>query len=404
MRQHRLDQPLAEPASAVVRQDEDVGELGERRAVGHHAGEADLPVVVGRGRSRASSRSQRSTTLARDALRPVGLLAAGSGGSTSRSRRSRSVEIDVSPRRHSTSALDARTRQRCARLRRRRRRRRCVSARAAPPRRPWRRRADDAVAHDGVRPDRARGRRAHAGPTSRLGPISQTSPISDGGSTLGARDATCVPSPEPGRTSVVDARRRGCRASPAGSAPACRCRASSPRARGRRGPLPTSAGNTSRSKDTGAPGGDAVEHVALQHVGAGVDQRRSPAPGLGLLDEVLDRAVGVGRARARRRTGPRPPISAIVARAPRSSWTRHSARDVEVGEDVAVQDGEALVEHRPRRTSPRRPCRAARAPRRSGSECPSRRPSPSTARTPSARKPHDITTSSKPCAASQSSM
>ena len=86
---------------------------------------------------------------------------------------------------------------------------------------------------------------------------------------------------------------RGCRTSPGGSAPASRCRASSPRRRSRTGPSPTSRGNTSRSNETVASGAISVEHVALEHVGAGVDQVRVDLVGLRLLEELLDRAVVV---------------------------------------------------------------------------------------------------------------
>ena len=65
-----------------------------------------------------------------------------------------------------------------------------------------------------------------------------------------------------------------------------------------------------------------------------------------LLDEARHRAVADACARARRRTGPRPASSASVARAPRCSCSASCAADVEVGEHVAVEHQEALVEQR----------------------------------------------------------
>ena len=63
-----------------------------------------------------------------------------------------------------------------------------------------------------------------------------------------------------------------------------------------------------------------------------------------LLDERLHPAVVVGGHDAVAPTGRRPRCRAIVASAPRPSWKSTSARDVEVGEHVAVDHDEALVD------------------------------------------------------------
>ena len=83
-------------------------------------------------------------------------------------------------------------------------------------------------------------------------------------------------------------------------------------------------GNTSRSNDTVSPAARSVEHLALEHVGAGVD----------VVGVDLVRALGFSRnsstrrrrrsAPARRRTGPRP-------RSGRSSPPRRAARGSAAG-------------------------------------------------------------------------
>ena len=41
-----LDEPLRQSSATIVRQDENVGKVGQRRTVRDYAGEADLPIAV----------------------------------------------------------------------------------------------------------------------------------------------------------------------------------------------------------------------------------------------------------------------------------------------------------------------------------------------------------------------
>ena len=108
--------------------------------------------------------------------------------------------------------------------------------------------------------------------------VRQPSPISEPVSSRGGRSDSGVPAEQvPGGLEVALGRAD---VHPVAARPGSR-----------RGPLPTSAGNTSRSNETFAPGGhQLLDHLALDHVGAGVDAvggRRA----VGLLEEVLDLAL-----------------------------------------------------------------------------------------------------------------
>ena len=74
MRHHGPDELFPEPAAAVLGQDEDVHEVGVRRAVSNDAGEADLLLtLVGAEAERVVDRAVDD--LARDAGAPVRILA-----------------------------------------------------------------------------------------------------------------------------------------------------------------------------------------------------------------------------------------------------------------------------------------------------------------------------------------
>ena len=164
--------------------------------------------------------------------------------------------------------------------------------------------------------------------------------------------------------------RRAGRRSPRGSARASRCRSSSPRRRSRRARCRPAAGTPrARTRRRGRPG-SVLDHLALEHVGAGVDAvGRHRA--VGLLEERLDAAVGVGRARRRSSRCPRP-RSARASRARRSrSCCGELGGQVDVGQHVAVEHQQPLVEQAlvVARAAPGRRCRAAPPRSRSAAAC-----------------------------------
>jgi hypothetical protein len=58
MSQDRLDEPLPEAGVALLRDDEDIGEVGKGRLIGDDAGEADLrALAINAERERMSQRT-----------------------------------------------------------------------------------------------------------------------------------------------------------------------------------------------------------------------------------------------------------------------------------------------------------------------------------------------------------
>jgi hypothetical protein len=73
MSQNCLDQPLPEACVALLRDDEDVGEVGKGRLIADDAGEPDLrPVAIKPERHRMSNCAMQS--IKRDIARPVRTL------------------------------------------------------------------------------------------------------------------------------------------------------------------------------------------------------------------------------------------------------------------------------------------------------------------------------------------
>ncbi len=128
-------------------------------------------------------------------------------------------------------------------------------------------------------------------------------------------------------------------------------------------------------RDPGSGGRHLVEHVALEDVGAGVDQVGVDLVRAGLLDELAHRQVGVapdqpvGRRILDSDQGQGGPRAGLLVLA-------QLGGQVDVGEDVAVEHEEAVAAAGPRRTSARRRCPAAAAPRRSAAAPPRRRRRP----------------------------
>jgi hypothetical protein len=70
MGEDRLDQKLPEPGIALLGDDEDVGEIGERRRVADGTGKADLrPVAIEAETQRVGDRALQH--IERNAARPV---------------------------------------------------------------------------------------------------------------------------------------------------------------------------------------------------------------------------------------------------------------------------------------------------------------------------------------------
>ena len=102
------------------------------------------------------------------------------------------------------------------------------------------------------------------------------------------------------------------------------------------------AGNVSRSIDAAA-GRDTVATDGLQHVGAGVDQvgRRLVGGGFSTKASTRPSVVGGHHAEA---DGSSTGVRAIVASAAPLAVEGHQGAEVEVGEDVAVDHEERLVD------------------------------------------------------------
>ena len=137
---------------------------------------------------------------------------------------------------------------------------------------------------------------------------------------------------------------RGCRRCPAGSVRGCRCPSSSSPRGTRTGPRRPAAARLALDRDL-AVGGHELKDLALEHVGAGADQVRGQPPELGFSTKSRHRAVlvehhqavgaGVGdRHQRQRRAG----SGGLVL--------GELGAEVDVGEHVAVEHQEALVEHR----------------------------------------------------------
>ncbi len=73
MSQDRLDQPLPEAGVALLRDDEDIGEVGKGRLIGDDSGEADLrALAINAEHERMSKRTTQG--IQRDIARPVRAL------------------------------------------------------------------------------------------------------------------------------------------------------------------------------------------------------------------------------------------------------------------------------------------------------------------------------------------
>ena len=151
-----------------------------------------------------------------------------------------------------------------------------------------------------------------------------------------------------------------------------------------------------------AIGRDEVEHRALEHVGAGRDEVRVDLVGAGLLDELLDRLVVV---QAHEAVGGRVGDRDERERADRPGRLvlGDLRGEVDVGQDVAVEHQEALVEELLGVLE--RAGRAARLGLLDEAQAqPELRAVAQHVAHAVARKPHDMTTSSTPWRASHSSM
>ena len=205
------------------------------------------------------------------------------------------------------------------------------------------------------------------------------------------------PTSSPGRRSRPGP--RGCPSSPAGSGRGCRCPSSSHRGGDRRGPRRPGAGRP-RARSRPRVRRDQVEHRALEQVGAGVDLVGVDLGGVGLLEElgdlavlgapdeavrarVVDRVERDRRPRAGRARAGRPARSRSRSQRTSPLRTRKRSPSCVLGE--ADRPGGAARLGLRRRSGPRGPVIPSSA-----------------SRTPSARWPQEMTTSSTPCAASQS--
>ena len=247
------------------------------------------------------------------------------------------------------------------------------SARRARPRRPSRRRPSTTSDAD-VRARGDRARRARRRPAGRCARRRLH--------VVGDRQVSRAPR----RSATRGPRRcpRGCRRSPAGSARASRCPSS--RRVGVRavaGPWPTSARPDLALDRDVAAGRDQVEHRALQHVGAGGDERSClDLVGAGLLEEAVTACVLVAGARARRPTGPRPARAPSVPDRAGRLVLGDLRGEVDVGQHVAVEHQEALVEADCSSAYFSAPAGAARLGLLDVAQAqPEREPSPSTLRT-----------------------
>ena len=213
--------------------------------------------------------------------------------------------LDAHTRRRGAVGLDAPPRSRPALL---------LEPRAGADARPG---ADDAVPHHRAR---ARARRRRAAPRARRRLLRRAAAVAEHG--IGADDGavgdlTAIARehrrlepravgerragaereallPQPLSDGGLDRAVEDVAASPRGSARASRCRASSPGPRTRTGRLPIRLGNTSRSNEAGRPGSMRSSTLALQHVGAGVDQVACRSPRASASQERLDCAVVLG--------------------------------------------------------------------------------------------------------------
>ena len=264
--QHRLDQPLAEAAAAVSVEHEHVGQLRDRRAVGDRAREARPGAVAVIEPKQSELSIARSMISARDAAGPVGVVVK-EPVDRGRGRVARVGRDLVAVAAHATSR-STRAPAALARLRPARRRRRCCprttapSPTVAPCARRSRTTAPCPIVH---------GRPARVGPTSALARSWHEVAGAAAGSMQRAGRRPACPRPAArlpvslDRASEDVARRLEVALGRADVEPVAVC-GSMPY-----NPLPTSAGNTSRSNDT-ARRRDQVEHLALEHVGAGVDR------------------------------------------------------------------------------------------------------------------------------------